>query len=237
MRVAVIPARGGSKRIPRKNIKNFCGQPMIGWPIAAAQNSALFDRIIVSTDDAGISTLATAMGAEVPFIRPPELADDLAGTTGVIAHATRWCLDQGWHVNAVCCICATAALLDIEDLKAGLNALETGDWLYAFSATDYPSTIFRSFRKTADGSAEMFFPDKFVSRSQDLPVAFHDPGLFYWGRPDAWLQHKCIFDKHSFIVPIQRWRVQDIDEPEDWLRAEIIFRLLTRERATAEMGA
>lgn len=237
MRIAVIPARGGSKRIPRKNIRSFCGRPMIGWPIAAARRSALFDRIIVSTDDAEISTLATAMGAEVPFIRPPELADNQAGTTEVIAHATRWCLDQGWDIDAVCCIYPTAAFLDIEDLKAGLNVLETGDWLYAFSATDYPSTIFRSFRKAADGGVEMVFPDEFSSRSQDLAVAFHDAGQFYWGRPDAWLQNKCVFDRHSVIIPIPRWRVQDIDVPEDWFRAEIIFRLLASEQTTAEIEA
>ncbi len=225
MRIAVIPARGGSKRIPRKNIKIFCGKPMIAWPIDVAIKSGLFDKVIVSTDDAEISAVAVNCGAEVPFKRPVELANDHAGTTEVIAHATRWCLDQDWNLEAVCCIYATAPAIDVADLRAGLRALESGDWAFAFSATEFPSPIFRSFRRAADGSVEMFFPKKFTARSQDLPQAFHDAAQFYWGRPDAWLEGKRIFDRHSFAVLLPRWRVQDIDEPDDWERAELAFKL------------
>ena len=221
MKIAVIPARGGSKRIPRKNIKDFCGKPMIAWSIEAAKNSGLFDRIIVSTDDVEIAEVAKQWGAEVPFMRPVELSNDYAGTTEVIAHATQWALDQGLDLDAVCCIYATAPFVQEADLKRGLEALESGDWAYAFTATDFAAPIFRSFKQNADGGIEMFFPEYFSTRSQDLPTALHDAGQFYWGRPSAWLEGKRIFDRHSVPIIVPRWRVQDIDNQDDWERAEI----------------
>ena len=222
MKIAVIPARGGSKRIPRKNIKDFCGKPMIAWSIEAAKTSGLFDRIIVSTDDEEIAEVAKQWGAEVPFMRPDELSNDYAGTTEVVAHATQWALDQGIDVDAVCCIYATAPFVQVADLKLGLEALESNDWAYAFTVTDFAAPIFRSFKQTADGGIEMFFPEHFSTRSQDLPTALHDAGQFYWGRPSAWIEGKRIFDRHSIPVLIPRWRVQDIDTQEDWVRAEIL---------------
>jgi N-acylneuraminate cytidylyltransferase len=222
MRIAVIPARGGSKRIPRKNIKNFCGKPMIAWSIEAAKASALFDRIFVSTDDAEIADIAKQWGAEVPFMRPAELSNDYAGTTEVIAHATQWALDQGFELDAVCCIYATTPFIQADDLKRGLTALESGDWAYAFTATDFAAPIFRSFKQNAEGGIEMFYPEHFSTRSQDLPTVLHDAGQFYWGRPSAWIEGKRIFDRHSTTVMIPRWRVQDIDTQEDWERAEIL---------------
>lgn len=222
MRIAVIPARGGSKRIPRKNIKPFCGKPMIAWSIEAARSSRLFEHIIVSTDDAEIAEVARKWGAEVPFMRPEELSNDYAGTTSVIAHATQWALDQGFDVAAVCCIYATAPFVQTDDLKRGWDALDSGDWDYAFTATDFAAPIFRSFKQTTEGGIEMFFPEHFATRSQDQPVALHDAGQFYWGLPAAWLEDKRIFDRHSRPVMIPRWRVQDIDTPDDWERAEIL---------------
>jgi pseudaminic acid cytidylyltransferase len=222
MKIAVIPARGGSKRIPRKNIKPFCGKPMIAWSIEAAQSSGLFERIIVSTDDAEIAEVAKQWGAEVPFIRPEELSNDHAGTIEVIAHATRWALDQGFNVEAVCCIYATAPFVHVADLKRGLAALQSGNWAYAFTVTDFASPIFRSFKQTVEGGVEMFFPEYFSTRSQDLPVALHDAGQFYWGRPSAWIEGKRVFDRQSSPLIIPRWRVQDIDTQEDWERAEIL---------------
>ena len=227
MKIAVIPARGGSKRIPRKNIKVFCGKPMIAWSIEAAKTSGLFEHIIVSTDDAEIAKVAKQWGAEVPFMRPAELSNDYAGTTGVIAHATQWASDQGWSVTAVCCIYATAPLIQVDDLKRGLEALESGIWTYAFTVTDFAATIFRSFKQSADGGIEMFFPEHFSTRSQDLPIALHDAGQFCWGQPSAWIEGRRIFDLHSFPVVIPRWRVQDIDTPDDWVRAERIFSQLS----------
>lgn len=222
MKIAVIPARGGSKRIPRKNIKYFCGKPMIAWSIEAARDSGLFGRIIVSTDDSEIATVAKEWGAEVPFVRPEELSNDHASTTPVVAHATQFALDQKISVSAVCCIYATAPFVKTQDLKRGWEAIDSGDWDYAFTVTDFAAPIFRSFKQTAEGGIEMFFPDHFASRSQDLPVALHDAGQFYWGKPDAWLSGKRIFDQRSTPVHIPRWRVQDIDTQEDWERAEIV---------------
>src|SRR5712691_6424178 len=222
--IALIPARGGSKRIPRKNIRDFCGKPMIAWSIDAAKGSGLFDHIIVSTDDAEIAEVAKRWGAEVPFIRGAELSDDHVDLGKVIAHATRWALDHGWPVDALCCILATGPLTNVDDIKKGYRALKSGDWAYAFSATDFPSPIFRSFFQKPEGGIEMFFPEHYLTRSQDLPVALHDAAQFYWGRTSAWLEHKRVFDSHSVPVIIPRWRVQDIDTEEDWQRAELMFR-------------
>ena len=222
MRIAVIPARGGSKRIPRKNIKIFCGKPMIAWSIEAAKSSGLFEHVIVSTDDAEVAEVARQWGSEVPFMRPEELSNDHAATTPVIAHATQWALDQGFDVTAVCCIYATAPFVQTDDLKWGWDALESGDWDYAFTVTDFAAPIFRSFKQTAEGGVEMFFPEYFDTRSQDLPVALHDAGQFYWGRPAAWLEGRRIFDRHSKLLAIPRWRVQDIDTQDDWERAEML---------------
>jgi len=222
MRIAVIPARGGSKRIPRKNIKPFNGKPMIAWSIEAARTSGLFEHIIVSTDDTEIAEISSEWGAEVPFVRPAELSDDFVKTTEVIAHATQWAIDQKLDLASVCCIYATAPFIKVEDLKRGYEALDSGDWDYVFTVTDFAASIFRSFKETEQGGLEMFFPEHFGTRSQDLPVALHDAGPFYWGRSEAWLQGNRIFGINSKPILIPRWRVQDIDTLEDWKRAEII---------------
>ncbi len=230
MKIAVIPARGGSKRIPRKNIRLFAGQPMIAYSIAAARDSNLFDHILVSTDDHEIAEIATAYGAEVPFMRPAALSDDYTGTIEVIAHAIQWMLDQEWPVSMVCCIYATAPFVQVKDIECGLEALESGSWAYAFPATDFAAPIFRSFHPLPEGGIEMFFPDKFSVRSQDLPAAFHDAGQFYWGHQNAWLENKRIFERHSFPIIIPRWRVQDIDTEEDWQRAELMMNIMMRDK-------
>ena len=222
MRIAVIPARGGSKRIPRKNIKTFNGKPMIAWSIEVAKSSDLFERIIVSTDDAEIAEVSKYWGAEVPFIRPAELSNDFATTTEVIAHVAKWAIDQALDLESICCIYATAPFVQVADIKRGYEALDSGDWDYAFTVTDFAAPIFRSFKQTDQGGLEMFFPEHFGKRSQDLPVALHDAGQFYWGRSEAWIQGKRIFDNRSKPIVIPRWRVQDIDTQEDWERAEIL---------------
>lgn len=223
MKIAVIPARGGSRRIARKNIRDFYGLPIVAWTISIARSSGLFNNIIVSTDDKEIADLAESQGAEVPFIRPAELADDYTGTTEVVSHATRWMLDQQWPVDAVCCLYATAPFMCVEDIERGLRVLESGDWAYTFSATEYAAPIFRAFHMNPQGGVEMYFPEHFNARSQDLPEALHDAGQFYWGRTDAWLAQKKMFDHHSFPVTIPRWRVHDIDTEDDWRRAELIW--------------
>ena len=226
MKIAVIPARGGSKRIPRKNIKIFCGKPMIAWSIQVAKESDLFDRIIVSTDDMEIAEIARAYGAETPFMRPSELASDFAGTTEVVAHSTQWALNEGLNLQAVCCLYPSAPLIQVKDLKMSLDTLLSGDWSYVFPVAEFEASIFRAFKKNSDGSIKMIFPEHFTTRSQDLPTALHDAGQFYWGRPKAWIEKKKIFDRHSAILTLPRWRVQDIDNWEDWLKAESIFKQL-----------
>jgi N-acylneuraminate cytidylyltransferase len=226
MRLAIIPARGGSKRIPRKNIKPFCGKPMIAWSIEAALASGCFERIIVSTDDTEIADVARTHGAEVPFVRPPELSDDHTGTIPVVAHAVGW---MGQHVGPVefaCCLYATAPFVQPQDLRQGLDLLQRSGAQYAFTVTNFAAPIQRSFRITGQQRIEMFNPAQFNTRSQDLEEAYHDAGQFYWGRTQAWLAAMPLFSRASAPIVLPRYRVQDIDNQDDWIRAEMMFEIL-----------
>lgn len=225
MNVAIIPARGGSKRIPRKNIKPFCGKPMIAWSIEAAIQSGVFDRILVSTDDQEIAEIARRYGAEVPFMRPADLSNDFAGTIPVIAHALR-CLGEDSRTENVCCLYATAPFVRPEDLRRGLELLVAERCDYAFSVTSFAFPIQRAVRITKQGRIEMFYPEHFNMRSQDLEEAFHDAGQFYWGRSEAWLEQRMIFGHTSVPVVLPRHRVQDIDTMEDWERAQWMFQAM-----------
>lgn len=227
MRLAIIPARGGSKRIPRKNIRLFGGQPIISWSIAAARESGCFDRIIVSTDDPEISEVAKACGAEVPFVRPPELSDDHTGTIPVIAHAIAWQNANGEDVSEACCIYATAPFIRAEDLKRGWQAIQERDAKYAFSVTSYAFPIQRAIRITPTNRIAMLQPEHFNTRSQDLEQVWHDAAQFYWGKADAWLTELPLFSEVAKPILLPRHRVQDIDTPEDWARAEMMFKYLT----------
>jgi len=233
MRLAVIPARGGSKRIPRKNIKDFCGKPMIAWSIEAASASNCFDRVIVSTDDEEIAAVARKWGAETPFLRPADLSDDHTGTIPVIAHAIAQIAEQGEAPDAVCCLYATAPFVASSDLTLGLKSLAGNNVDYAFSVTSYAFPIQRALRMTAKGRIGMFQPEQFNTRSQDLEEAWHDAGQFYWGRAEAWQQGRPIFAERSVPVKLPRHRVQDIDTPEDWERAEWLFKALLANKGTA----
>ncbi|TGK78483.1 pseudaminic acid cytidylyltransferase [Leptospira noumeaensis] len=225
--ICIIPARGGSKRIPRKNIKLFHGKPMIAYSIETAIQSKLFDRVIVSTDDLEIAEVSRQYGAEVPFMRPSELSDDQTATIPVIAHAIQWIIREGIQVDCVACIYATAPFILENDLINGEKIFRKGGWEYVFSATSFGFPIFRGFKKDTDGNIEMFFPEHFGTRSQDLPEAFHDAGQFYFGKPSAWLEGKRIFDKWSSIIELPRWRVQDIDTGDDWERAEVLYKMIS----------
>jgi N-acylneuraminate cytidylyltransferase len=231
MRFAIIPARGGSKRIPQKNIKSFCGKPMIARSIYAAKNSGCFDRIIVSTDNKEIADIARLAGAEVPFMRPDALSDDHTGTVAVVAHAITELALQGAKASQVCCIYATAPLLRPEDIKRGLESLADASNDYAFAVTSYAFPIQRAIKLASSGTVEMFEPEYLETRSQDLEQAFHDAGQFYWGTSKAWLEHKPIFSLNSVAVIIPRHLVQDIDTPEDWRRAELMFQVLQEAEA------
>ena len=226
MKLALIPARGGSKRIPRKNIRFFRGRPMIAWSIEAAQAAGCFDRIMVSTDDEEIAAVATRHGAEVPFFRPAHLADDQATTQAVVLHAVQWCEQEGVPVEAVCCLYATAPFVQPGDLAEAARLLDLAPPnSFVFTATSFPFPIQRAVRIDGEGRASMFQPEQFNTRSQDLEEAFHDAGQFYWARPAAWATSSNLFDDGRPLL-LPRWRVQDIDTEEDWHRAELLHRLL-----------
>jgi len=223
MKVAVIPARGGSKRIPRKNIRNFCGKPMLAWSIDAALKSGCVDRVVVSTDDPEIASVAQEHGADVPFMRPANLADDYAGTTVVVQHAVQWLISQGVDVSEACCLYATAPFVTAEDLRRGFDLLVQSGASYAFSVTTYSFPIQRALKLTEAGRIAMFHPEHADTRSQDLEEAYHDAGQFYWGTRQAWLDAAAIYADHSVPVMLPRYRVQDIDTQEDWERAVWMF--------------
>ena len=226
MNIAVIPARGGSKRIPRKNIKVFGGLPMIAWSIRAAIASECFDRIIVSTDDQEIASVAKSHGAEVPFIRPPELSDDYTGTIPVIAHAIECHNAHNNPTTNVCCIYATAPFIQSIDIQRGYQILKNSSAKYAFSVTSYSFPIQRAIFITPNKRVQMFQPEYFSTRSQDLVEAWHDAGQFYWGNSEAWLAQIPLFTEDAVAVTIPRNRVQDIDTPEDWERAELMLKTI-----------
>lgn len=226
MKLAVIPARGGSKRIPRKNIRPFAGKPIIVWSIEAAVRCGCFDRIVVSTDDEEIAEIARGAGAEVPFKRPAELSDDHTGTIAVVRHAVRTLIDPSTRDDLVCCIYPTAPFIVPDDLRLGLQTLERLRTEFALSVTRFGSPIQRAVRIDDHGRLSMFDPGAFNTRSQDLEAAYHDAAQFYWGRATAWLEAETVFGPSAGAVVLPTYRVQDIDTPEDWRRAELMFGVL-----------
>ncbi len=230
MNIAIIPARGGSKRIPRKNIKEFCGKPIIAYSIEVALQSGCFDRVIVSTDDQEIADIARFYDAETPFIRPEALSDDMTGTTPVIQHAITCLESQNEAAKLVCCIYATAPFIQMEDLQKGLDLLRNSDADYTFSVTSYPFPIQRAIKILNNQRTQMFYPEHFSTRSQDLEEAYHDAGQFYWGRVESWIEGKPIFTRQAIPVVLPRYRVQDIDRMEDWVRAELMFEAINKQK-------
>ena len=228
MKIAVIPARGGSKRIPRKNIRPFAGQPMVGYAIGAAWRSGLFDHVLVSTDDDEIAEIAREYGAELPFRRPPELADDLTPTVPVIAHAIRACQALGWDVAETCCIYPSVPFVRADDIRSALELLQVrGGVGYTFPVTGFPSPIQRALRRTPDGTVAPFHPEYVNTRTQDLEPAFHDAGQFYWAQARTWLDGLSIHG-HGAAIVLPEWRVVDIDTADDWARAEALFETMAR---------
>jgi pseudaminic acid cytidylyltransferase len=227
--VAIIPARGGSKRIPRKNIRFFCGKPIIGYSIETALKSGLFDRVIVSTDDEAIAEVARAFGAETPFLRPEELADDMSGTGAVIKHCLQWLMEAGCPVDYACCIYATAPFLREEFLQKGYDRLRDSGKSYAFSVTSFPFPIQRAIRINNEENVEAIFPENNTLRSQDLEKAFHDAGQFYWGKSEAFMHDEVMFSDVSVPVVLPRYLVQDIDTFEDWERAELMYKAILKD--------
>ncbi|MGG7673789.1 pseudaminic acid cytidylyltransferase [Pseudomonas sp. WC2] len=221
--VAIIPARGGSKRIPRKNLAPFDGVPMIVRSICTVLDSGLFDQVVVSTDDAEIAEVALAHGAQVPFMRPAALADDFTGTAAVIVHA----LQQLPAFDFACCVYATAPLLQVRYLREGFELLERhSDKSFAFSVCDFGFPVQRALTLDGQGALTALYPEFRNTRSQDLPEAFQDAGQFYWGRSEAWLRGEVLYSPASLPVILPRHLVQDIDTPQDWKRAEYLYAAL-----------
>ena len=226
MNLCVIPARGGSKRIKHKNIKTFNGKPIIAYSIEAALKSKCFSKVIVSTDDNEIAEVAEKFGAYVPFVRPSNLSNDFAGTIPVVKHAINWMEKNNNKFDNVCCLYATAPFLRPDIISKAYEQLLKSKKDYCFSVTSYAFMIQRAIKISQDNKINMFYPEYFNKRSQDLDEAFHDAGQFYWGKPQAFKDELPIFSEVSspFILP--RHLVQDIDTMEDWIRAEIMFKVL-----------
>jgi len=225
MNVAIIPARGRSKRIPNKNIKNFAGKPIIAYSIDAAKKAEIFDRVIVSTDSEAIAEIAWQYGAEVPFIRPPELSDDVTPTMPVLLHAIEQLADNDESPSYACCIYATAPFVRSDDIKNGFKIINEKKVSSVFSVTTFAFPIFRALQVTNSGGIEMFWPEYETTRSQDLPEAYHDAGQFYWFEVNKLFKTKKIYSIDAVPVILPRYLVQDIDTPEDWEVAELMFRV------------
>lgn len=228
--VAIIPARGGSKRIPRKNIRDFAGQPLIAYSIQAALQSGVCDRVIVSTDDEEIAEVARDCGAEIPFLRPRELADDFTGTGDVVTHALNWLASRGSDPDFVCCIYATAPLISAERIATAFRKLERRpEMLHAFSVGRFRYPVHRGLLREGDG-VRMLFPEHLMTRSQDLPETLHDAGQFYWSRLDP-TRSAPMFGPLSIPILLPDWQVQDIDTEEDWRHAEILYKVMQAEQS------
>lgn len=222
MKIAVIPARGGSKRVPRKNIKPFAGKPMIAWAIAAARQSSLFDHVLVSTEDEEIAAVAREHGAEIPFLRPVELAQDDTATVPVIAHAVGEMQARGGKVEYACCIYPCTPFLRSSDLADAWRMIQARDANFVYPVIEYPHPTFRAMRRNAEGGMSFVFPECEMMRTQDLEPTFHDAGQFYWGKGEAWLAGKRMHTAGIGMV-VPSWRFVDVDTVDDWRRAELIF--------------
>lgn len=229
--VAVIPARGGSKRIPGKNLRNFLGKPILERVVQKLLTSEAIERVFVSTDSTEIAEAAISFGAEVPFLRPSELSDDFASTSAVMKHATSFLLSE-ISVSSVFCVYPTSVGLTHLDIDNAVKLFEEGQWDYVFSATEPASSAFRGFTRTNNGGAEMLFPQYWDSRSQDLPRAFADAALFYLATNETWQLEKPIFSRGSTFIEIPEFRAIDINTEEDWLRAERALQLTYQQLKT-----
>ena len=221
---ALIHARSGSKGIKDKNLSKIGNKTLLEWSINACKRCSSISEVIISTDSEKCANHASEKGGLVPFLRPKNISDDFTDTRSVVAHTIDWMINKNLKPKAVCCIYATAPFIKPQDLVRGYKALLIGKWKYVFSASYFPFSIFRSFKKYKN-SIKMFFPNKFGARSQDLPANFHDAGMFYWAKPKQWLKKEKIFNKKSFALLIDRLRVNDIDTLKDWKVSELIAKI------------
>lgn len=230
MNLAIIPARGGSKRIPGKNIKFFLGKPIISYSIKTVLKSNIFDKVIVSTDSKEIASVAREHGAETPFIRPAELADDFCGTTEVIAHAIKWYQKKGYQIDLVCCVYATSPFISPETIIKGMKILKETDKQYSLTVTHFPSSIHRAL-KIDKNQIGMLWPENFNIRSQDLKEAYYDAGQMYCGKPKAFIDGLPFFTNQSAPIILPNYLVQDIDTIEQWKTAELMFKAMLIEKS------
>lgn len=233
MNVAIIPARGNSKRIPRKNIKPFVGKPMIEYSIGAALTSGLFERVIVSTDAPDIADVAVRAGAVVPALRPADLAGDFVATAPVLVHALRELVPAAGNYEFACCILATAPFLEPRYLAEGFDAIKTLRCDSVISVTSFEYPILRALTLNDRGRLDWVWPEHELTRSNDLPEALHDAGQFYWLDVERFLRTERILGTDAAAVRLPRCAVQDIDTPEDWEYAERMYRLLAERQAPA----
>ena len=229
MNIAVIPARGGSKRIPRKNIKLFHGLPVIAYAIKVAKESEVFDEVFVSTDDEEIADIAVSHGATIPWLRPKDLSDDFTTTVSVIQDAVKRIQLSQLDLEHICCIYPATPLLKPNYLSQGLKILENGDWDYVFSGSKASTPPQRFFSLGASKEVEMLFPEFEATGTQDFAHIYHDAGQFYWGRKSSWETGLPIFSSNSTILEIPGKSAVDIDTPEDWHYAEALFNLVKGE--------
>ncbi|MGR3811424.1 pseudaminic acid cytidylyltransferase [Jiulongibacter sp. NS-SX5] len=224
--IAIIPARGGSKRIPRKNIKNFLGKPIISYSIETVLDSGLFEQVIVSTDSEEIAEISRKYGAEVPFLRSESNSDDYATTADVLLEVLENLKDE---FEYFCCIYPTAPLLQVKTLKEAFQKMVDFNFDTVFPVVPFSYPIWRSIITQQNGRIKMNWPENLNKRSQDLPSAFHDAGQFYWGRTDRFLEQKKLWTDHTGAVILNEMEVQDIDSTSDWVIAELKFKLLANE--------
>lgn len=222
--IAIITARGGSKRIPRKNIRTFCGKPMIAWPIEAILESRCFSRVLVSTDDASIAQVARDYGAEVPFLRPANLSDDYTHAHIAARHMLEWALERWGYIPSFAHIYPTAPMLTAEDIRAGRELLRQGK-SFVYTAQKIPFPVYQIVIEDDQGKiVPLFPPDKYALRSQDMPQGYIDAGQLYWFDTQAFLQHELDITEGVALIPIPPERAVDIDTPDDWQRAEQLMR-------------
>ena len=225
MNIAIIPARGGSRRIPRKNIKKFNGKPIIYWSIKCALQTKLFDQVIVSTDDKEIAKISQKFGAKVPFMRSSSLSKNSVGIIEVVSEVTKWILKNETNVKYICCIFPTSPLMKAKDVRLGYKKIVKNKFSYVFSATSYPSSIYRSFLLDKNNkNLKVYFKNKFKKKINENLEFFYDAGQFYWGKKEAWIKKKNIFSSKSAILEIPRWRTQDINNKKDWITAQKLFK-------------
>lgn len=224
--VAIIPARGGSKRIPRKNIRDFLGKPIIAYSIETALESSLFDEVMVSTDDEEIAEVARKYGAKVPFMRSKENAGDYATTVDVIIEVLQKYQEQRKQFMNGCCIYPTAPLLKPVFIKNGYEKLINESFGTVFPVVEFLYPIQRSLKLNGKDRVEMNWPEYLETRSQDLPKAYHDAGQFYWFKVEEVLKEKKLFGNNSGAIILKNTSVQDIDTEDDWRLAEMKAKLI-----------